>query len=80
MPLLTDEEDGVEIAGGSVSFFVGYDERRKCFGVETADDTIHEPMESYRLTLLPAEGQSRVVIQQRITDIFILNDDGKHEI
>ena len=67
----------MEVSGGLVNFSAGSDERRKCFGVETTDDTLHEPMESYTLTLVLAEGQSRVVIQQGITQIFILNNDGK---
>ena len=56
--------------------------RRQCFHVAITDDDISENTESFRvlLALDPFEVQQGIQVNPTVTEIFILDSDGKYLI
>ena len=56
--------------------------RRNCFNVFLLDDSVYESTESFTLDLVPEANITGVVVNPDVTEVFILDNDGKnpHEI
>lgn len=63
---------------GFASFDPGSPSNRTCFQIPIFDDNLFEKQESFNVTLdLFEVGANRIMIDQPVTEIFILDDDSK---
>jgi len=82
--LPTDEGDFTPILelGGFIRFVPGLPgetSRRECFDVFITNDMLYENVESFTLILFldTFVMQSGVIVQPNVTEIFIIDEDGK---
>ena len=53
--------------------------RRRCFNLFLLDDSVYESTESFALDLVPEASTTGVQVNPDITEVFILDNDGKNQ-
>ena len=54
------------------------DVRRQCFGIFILDDDVYEGTETFEINLILDLSTSGVIIDPPVTEVTILDDDGKY--